>query len=113
MNGAGVARLKNDRITAFISLSMIDYMTPVDKHDPALGLRLSNLDAALQIQGEVEQINRDNPRLKTVEQDADPKSLTPPKFGALETLAPAQVLERVRALRPKSAAPKANKEPKP
>lgn len=105
VNGAADAGLKNDRITAFISLSMIDYMTPADKRDPALGLRLSNLDAAVQIQGEVEQINRDNPRLKTLEQDADPKSLTPPKFGALETLAPAEVLARVKALRPQPKPP--------
>lgn len=112
VNGAADAGLKNDRITAFISLSLQDYLTPAEKRDPALGLRLSNLDAALQVQGEVEQINRDNKRLKTVAQDADPKQLVPPALAALETLSPEGILERVSALRParaKSAPQKALK----
>lgn len=98
INGAAPGLLRNDRITAFNSLSMIDFLTPPQKRDPALSARLSNLDAALEVQAEVEQINAQNRLLQVTQKDADPQNLGQPRYAALGVSAPADVLARVEAL---------------
>lgn len=98
VNGAAPGLLKNDRITAFNSLSLIDFTTPPYKRDPRLASRLSNLDAALEVQAEVEQINAQN-RLLTIDPtDADPQKLVKPKYTSLTEATPEVVLARIAAL---------------
>lgn len=99
-NGAPAGVLKNDRIMAFISLSMQDFLTPAQKRQPDLYQKLSNLDAALQAQGEVEQINADNPRLSVSLVDADPANLGTPKYTTLVDATPQQRQDRIAALKP-------------
>jgi len=98
MNGAAPGMLKNDRITAFNSLSLIDFTTPAYKRDPRLAERLSNLDAALEVQAEVEQINARNRLLAITKADADPENLVKPKYTSLAEAAPDAVLARIHAL---------------
>lgn len=98
VNGAEPGVLKNDRITAFNSLSLLDYLTPPEERSAALASRLSNLDAALQVQGEVEQITKDNKRLKVQPQDADPAQLSPSKLPELQDATPADRAGRIAQL---------------
>ncbi|HRJ67920.1 MAG TPA: Gfo/Idh/MocA family oxidoreductase [Alphaproteobacteria bacterium] len=98
VNGAPQGLLRGDRITAFISLSLTDFLTPPQKRDPALASRLSNLDAALEVQGEVEQINPQNRLLRTVQVDADPQKLDKPKYTSIAAAPADEVKGRLSAL---------------
>lgn len=98
VNGAAPGLLRADRITAFNSLSMIDFLTPPQKRDPALAARLSNLDAALEVQAEVEQINPQNRLLKVTAVDADPKTLGKPRYASITEADAGAVLARLAAL---------------
>lgn len=99
VTGAEQGLLRNDRITAFISLSLIDFLTPPAKRSPEFAARLSNLDAALQVQGEVEQISADNPRLAVTRTDADPAKLVAPKYSRLSEASPEDVMGRIETLK--------------
>lgn len=98
VNGAAPGLLRADRITAFNSLSMIDFLTPPSRRDPALAARLSNLDAALEVQAEVEQINPQNRLLRVAAADADPQSLGKPKYASITEAGADDVLARLAAL---------------
>lgn len=98
VNGAPHGVLRGDRITAFISLSLTDFLTPPQKRDPALAARLSNLDAALEVQAEVEQINPQNRLLRTVQVDADPQQLVRPKYTSIADAGADDVKARLAAL---------------
>jgi predicted dehydrogenase len=105
VNGAAPGVLKNDRITAFNSLSLIDFTTPAYKRDPRLAERLSNLDAALEVQAEVEQINARNRLLTITAADADPQNLVKPKYTSLADATPQAVLARIQALEDRQKPP--------
>ncbi len=98
VNGAPAGLLRGDRITAFNSLSVIDFLTPAGKRDPALASRLSNLDAALEVQAEVEQINAQNKLLNVRQADADPHNLGEPKYISIADASAPDVIARMGLL---------------
>lgn len=98
VNGVAPGLLKNDRVTAFNSLSMLDYLTPADLRKPEVSQRLSNLDTALEVQRQIEQISADNPAVSVTVENADPQRLHKPKYASPALASPAERLSRIRAL---------------
>lgn len=98
--GNGQTQLTNDRVTSYNLLSLIDYLGVADAAtEELIAARLISLDAVLDIQAEIEQINAANPALKIVRQDADPAKLRKADYSSLSETSPAEVMQRVAALR--------------
>jgi predicted dehydrogenase len=83
INGVEQGLLRNDRVTAFNSLSLLNFLPDVPVLAPDVTKRLGLLDTALEIQAMVEQINADNPVLAVKRVDADKTSLHTPIYPKL------------------------------
>jgi predicted dehydrogenase len=83
INGVEQGLLRNDRVTAFNSLSLLDFLPAVSPLAPDITKRLGLLDTALEIQGMVEQINANNPVLAVQRVDVDKTSLHTPIYPKL------------------------------
>jgi predicted dehydrogenase len=96
LNGAEPGLLRNDKITAFNSLSLLNYIPDGPDLGP-VAARLGTLDRALQVQGIIEQI-KPSANFQVKRQDADPAALHATMYPCLESTTATERLARITGL---------------
>ena len=86
--------LNNDKVTAFINLSLQDYLNKNSATPELIKNKLGNIDRAMSVQKIIEQIRPEAGHIEYKKKDADPENLITPKYKTIAESNSEEKMER-------------------
>lgn len=106
-NGAEAGLLSNDKVTAFINLSLTDFLAENrgETSSPIIKNKLGNIERAMSVQKIIEQVRPEANIINYTQGNVDPENLITPNLKPIDKTNSNDILKRLNSLQSKKAKP--------